>query len=94
MVSDASPSICVRYRCPSTAIRHNGGRSSVVRASEFKPEDPRFDPLAGQGEGQFFCPPRDNSCVDLFVPDPHFCVRHAPKFVCTLKIPYLSVVKG
>ena len=26
------------------------------RASEFKSEDPGFDPLAGQGEGQFFCP--------------------------------------
>ena len=41
-----------------------GGRSSVVRASEFKSEDLGFDPMAGQGEGhgegqgegQFFYP--------------------------------------
>ena len=31
-------------------------RGSVVFASEFKSEDPEFDLLAGQGEGQFFCP--------------------------------------
>ena len=29
-------------------------RSSVVRESEFKSQDPGFDPLAGQGEAQFF----------------------------------------
>ena len=34
----------------------DGGRSSVVRASEFKSEDLGFDPLAGQVEGQFFYP--------------------------------------
>ena len=28
----------------------------MVIASEFKSEDPEFDLLAGQGEGQFFCP--------------------------------------
>ena len=33
-----------------------GERSSVVKASELKSEDPRFDPLAGQGEEQFVCP--------------------------------------
>ena len=32
------------------------GGSFVVRASEFKADDPGFDPLAGQGEVQFFCP--------------------------------------
>ena len=31
-------------------------RSSVVRELELKSEDPRFDPMVGQGEGQFFCP--------------------------------------
>ena len=41
---------------------------------------------------------RINSCGDLFVPDtppptPPACVRHAPIFVHTLKIPYPSVVK-
>ena len=33
-----------------------GGRSSVVRELEIKPEDPGFDRLAGQGEGQLVCP--------------------------------------
>ena len=33
-----------------------GGRSSVVRESEFKSEESRFDPVAGQGEGQFSVP--------------------------------------
>ena len=28
----------------------------MVRALEFQSEDPGFDPLAGQGEEQFFCP--------------------------------------
>ena len=32
------------------------GRFSVVRASEFKSEDPGYNPLTGQGEGQFFYP--------------------------------------
>ena len=32
------------------------GRRSVVRASKFKSEDPGFDPLVGQDEGQFFYP--------------------------------------
>ena len=29
------------------------GRTSVVNESQFKPEDPGFDPLAEQGEKQF-----------------------------------------
>ena len=33
-----------------------GGRSSVVRESEFKTEDPGFDALAEQGEERVFCP--------------------------------------
>ena len=56
----------------------NRGRSSVVKTSEFKSEDPGFDPLEGQGPL--------NSGADLFVPDSPSCVRHAPKFVCTLKM--------
>ena len=34
----------------------DGGCSSVVRESDFRSEDPGFDPLAGQGEGPFSCP--------------------------------------
>ena len=71
----------------------DGGRSSMVSASELKPEDPGFDPLAGQGEGQFFCLSRVHSCADLFVPGPPSCVRNARDFVRMLKIPYPSVVK-
>ena len=37
-------------------LKNYGGRSPVVIESEFKSEDPGFDPLAGQGQGQFFCP--------------------------------------
>ena len=33
----------------------DGGCSSVVRESEFKSKDPRFDPLAGQSDEQFLC---------------------------------------
>ena len=66
--------------------------SSVVRTLEFKSEDPEFDPVAGQGVGQFLSL-QVNSCADFFVSDPPSCLWHAPKFVCTLKIPYPSVVK-
>ena len=31
-----------------------GGHCSVIRTSELKSEDHGLDPLAGQGEGQFF----------------------------------------
>ena len=34
-----------------------GGRSSVVRRSELKPEDPWFDPIAGQGKKNTFSVP-------------------------------------
>ena len=32
----------------------------------------------------FFSVSPSHSCVDLFVPDPPACVRHAPKCVCPL----------
>ena len=70
----------------------DGGRSSVINASEFQPEVPGFDYLAGQSEN-FFMSLRINSCADLFVPNALSCVQHAPKFVRTLKIPYSSVVE-
>ena len=48
----------------------------MVSASEFKSEDPGFDPLAVQDE-KVFLSFRDNSCTDLFVPDHHFvCTAH------------------
>ena len=42
----------------------DGGRRSVVRASEFKSEAPGFDPLAGQGEdrGSFSILPSQLLC--------------------------------
>ena len=64
----------------------------MVRTLEFKSEDPEFDPVAGQGVGQFLSL-QVNSCADFFVPDPPSCLWHAPTFVRTLKIPYPSVVK-
>ena len=66
------------------------GRGSVVRASKFKPEDPGF-----RVRGTFsFLFHRVNSCADPPPPPPTLpsCVRHAPNFVRTLKIPYPSVV--
>ena len=49
----------------------------MVNASECTSEDPGFDPLPGQGEGQFFVllSFRVISCADFFVPE--------PPFVCT-----------
>ena len=46
---------------PINSCRVGGGRSSVVSALEFKSEDPGFDPLMGQGEGQFFLYPPESS---------------------------------
>ena len=48
---------------------------------KFKSEDPGFDLLVGQGEGQFFCPSELNSCADLFALDSPACVWYAPKCV-------------
>ena len=81
---------------------------SDLERRNIKSEDPGFDPLAWQGERQFFFLSfRVNSCADLFMPTPYpqpppppqphlinpSCVRYAPTFVRTLKIPYPSVVK-
>ena len=60
----------------------------MVRESEFKSEDPGFDPLAGQGEGQvLFAPPSQLLCRLVFVPDPPSSVRHAPKMCVHVKDP-------
>ena len=61
------------------AVYHDAGdvRSSVVRASGIKSEDPGFDPLAGQGDKHFSLSLRVNICADLFVP--------GPLFVCTAR---------
>ena len=73
------------------------GRSSVVTASEFKSEDPGFNPLAGQGGeggGQLFCPSESALSARLVCAcDPPSCVWHVPIRVRTLKTPYPSVVK-
>ena len=73
-------------------FRFNGGRSSVVRVSEFYSEDPGFDHEAGQGEGQFFCLSQ-STLVHICVPDPTSCVRHAPKFVCTYVKDLISICR-
>ena len=97
------------WRCPSVSKYRLGrrmsevlniwwndeGRGSVVRESEFKSEDPGFNPLVGQGEVQFFWPCESTVVqISLCLHDPPSCVRHAPKFVRTLKIPYPPVVKN
>ena len=59
--------ICARVKYPISICRKraglvdnvvkatgDGGRSSLVSASKFKSEVSGFDPLVGQGEGQFF----------------------------------------
>ena len=61
------------------------GRSAVIRASEFKSKDLGFDPLTGQGEGQFFCPSESTfvqTCLCLHVllvrvygTHPNLCTR-------------------
>ena len=65
---------------------HMGGRSSVVRASEFKSEDPGFDPLAGQDNDQFFCPSESTLVQTCLCLNPHR-VRHTPKFCVHIQDP-------
>ena len=61
------------------SLVQNRGCSSVVRESEFKSEDPGFDPMVGQGEEQVFCPPPSQLLCRL--------VCAWPPFVCTWKDP-------
>ena len=68
--------------------------SSVVSESGFYSEDPGFDPLTGQGEGQSFCPSESTFVQTCLCLTPPSSVRHALKYVRTLKIPYPSVAKG
>ena len=73
-------------------VQKDGGRRSVIRESELKSEDRGFDPLADQDEKHFLCPSEStlvHTCLDLTP----LRVRHSPKFVRTLKIPYPYVVK-
>ena len=51
-------------------------------------------PVAGQGERRFFCPPEATVVQTCLCLTPLSYARHSPKCVRTLKIPYLSVVKG
>ena len=60
---------------------------ACVTASEVKSEDPGFDPLVGQNEGQFFCPSESTLVHICFVPEPLLCVRHAPKMCAHVKDP-------
>ena len=67
----------------------------MVRESQFKSEEPGFDPLVGQGRGDcfLFCPSESMSREDVSVPDSSSCVRHVFKCVRTLKIP-LSICRA
>ena len=71
----------------------DAGHGSVVSESEFKPEDPGFDPLAGQGDIRFFCPSESTLVQTCLCLTPPPSVWHAPTYLRTLKIPYPSVMK-
>ena len=81
--------LCFLYYADLLYHVGDGGRSSVVSASDFKFEDPGFDPQVGQGAGQFLYPSEATLVQTCLYPPP------TPFFVvvCTLKIPYPSVVK-
>ena len=70
----------------------DGGRGSVVRESNFKSEDPGFDPLAGQVEGSAFSllSLRVNSCADLFASDRPLCIV----LYCIDRRVYLNLFKS
>ena len=71
-------------------------RSSVVERWTCNPKTLGSIPWWGRVRNSFSVPPSQLLCVDLLVPDPLplMCtVRHLPKFVRTLKIPYAPVVK-
>ena len=71
----------------------HGGRSSVVRASVLKSEEPGFDPLVRQGEGQFFCPSELTHVQTCFCLTPFMCTARTkncahvkdPIFICRWK---------
>ena len=67
----------------------------MVSASEFKSEDPGFDPLAEQGDELVFSVPSSQLlCRLVYASPPFVCTaRQALKFVRTLKILCPSVVK-
>ena len=64
-----------------------GGRRSVVGASEFKSEDPGFDPQAGQGEGVLSVPPSQLLCQQIL-----FSCTRSP-FVCMARTQICAHIK-
>ena len=86
--------MCRCMICTTKSDLTDGERSSVVRASEIRYEDPGFDPLVGQAGGQCFCSSESSlvqSCLCLtlllLVYGTH------PHFVRMLMILYPSVEK-
>ena len=82
LIADLPPTVvclCWAWRLLYNAFSASGAtgeRSSVVRESEFKSEDPGFDPLERQGEKPFFCPSEltlVQTCLCLYRP-PFVCV--------------------
>ena len=55
-----------------------GGTGDVAQwlQSEFKSEDPGFDPLAGQDEVQFFCPSESTLVQACLCLAPFVCTAH------------------
>ena len=71
----------------------------MVRASDFKSEDPGFDPLAEQGEVRVVVYPSESTlvqtCLGLISPPQSLLNVYGtyPHLMRTLRIPYLSVAK-
>ena len=92
-------STCLLFLCLSTTnplcvdsplSREDGGRSSVIRATEFKSEDPGVDPLAGRSEGQLgFFSLSESTLVQTCL-----CLTLPPFFVCTAQTQICHKIVG
>ena len=86
--------VCLRNLWKAILVLcHNGGLSSMVRLSEFKSKGPWFDPLVGQGEGQFFFS-FESTLVQTCLCLTSLCVYGMHPNLCTLNIPYPSIIKA
>ena len=61
------------------------GIINCKKKKSIKSVNPGFDPLVGQGEGQFFYPSKSTLVQTCLCRTPAACVRHAPKFLLMLR---------
>ena len=72
----------------------DGGLGSVVRESEFKSEDPEFDPLTAQGERVFSVSPSQLLCIPVCAWPPFVCMARTdncahvtdPISICRIRV--------